>query len=68
MRNGIVPHIQNLKECSLDVHGTLVRENEHFTMHNRKRSMLNNSFGFGGKCMSQVIEVELEQHERANPE
>ena len=68
MRNGVVPHIQNLKECSLDVHGTLVRENEHFTMHNRKRSMLNNSFGFGGKCMSQVIEVELEQHERANPE
>ena len=60
MRQGWVPHIQNLKECSLDVHGTLVRENEIFSNQQKTRTMLNNSFGFGGKCMSQVIEVNVD--------
>ena len=60
MRQGWVPHIQNLKDSSIDVHGTLLRENEVYSNQLRTRTMLNNSFGFGGKCMSQVIEVNLD--------
>ena len=60
MRQGWVPHIQNLEQSSIDVHGTLVRENEMYSNQLRTRTMLNNSFGFGGKCMSQVIEVNLD--------
>ncbi|NBP54966.1 hypothetical protein EBU71_00210 [bacterium] len=55
MKEGIVPHIQNLKQASCDTKGILVREN--LKTNKKVLRTLNNSFGFGGKCMSQVIEV-----------
>lgn len=55
MKNGIIPHIQNLTNASLDTKDLLVRENQ--TNSNKCLRTLNNSFGFGGKCVSQVIEV-----------
>lgn len=56
MRSGILPHIQNLEECSFDTHNLLVRENTAIASSGPLR-ILNNSFGFGGKCMAQVIEL-----------
>jgi 3-oxoacyl-[acyl-carrier-protein] synthase II len=55
MKNGIIPHCQNLFNCSFDSYNCLVREPIKL-IGNRFRT-LNNSFGFGGKCVSQVIEV-----------
>ncbi len=56
MKNNIIPHCQNLKECSFDTHHCLVREQKSYGKMSPKRT-LNNSFAFGGKCISQVIEV-----------
>ncbi len=56
MRQGIIPHVHNLQNCSYDVHNCLVREPTPFADQLVLRT-LNNSFGFGGKCASQVIEV-----------
>lgn len=53
MNRGIIPHVQNLETCSFDEKNLIVKEN---TFRPMKR-ILNNSFGFGGKCMSQVIEI-----------
>jgi 3-oxoacyl-[acyl-carrier-protein] synthase II len=57
MKNNTIPHCQNLKECSFDKMNCLVRESKSYGKMNIKRT-LNNSFAFGGKCISQVIEVE----------
>lgn len=56
MRQGIIPHVHNLQNCSYDTHNCLVREPTPFADKLVLRT-LNNSFGFGGKCASQVIEV-----------
>ena len=58
MQKGMIPHIQNLKSASCDTKNILVREN--LTTNKKVLRTLNNSFGFGGKCMSQVIEVNKE--------
>jgi 3-oxoacyl-[acyl-carrier-protein] synthase II len=55
MRNGIIPHCQNLINCSFDENNLLVREPK--SVSSDIIRTLNNSFGFGGKCASQVIEV-----------
>lgn len=55
MRNGIVPHCHNLDNCSFDEHNLLIREPT--AINSDIIRTLNNSFGFGGKCASQVIEV-----------
>jgi len=56
MQQGIIPHVHNLQNCSYDTHNCLVREPRPFADKSVLRT-LNNSFGFGGKCASQVIEV-----------
>lgn len=56
MRARIIPHIHNLNSVSLDRLNCLVRTNIPYTNTGTLRT-LNNSFGFGGKCASQVIEV-----------
>ena len=56
MKNKMIPHVQNLNNCSFDTHGLIVKENTQIRSNDTLR-MLNNSFGFGGKCMSQVIEL-----------
>lgn len=55
MRQQIIPHNHNLNKCSFDLDQLLVRNNTKFKKN--KVYTLNNSFGFGGKCSSQVIEV-----------
>lgn len=57
-KNGTIPHCQNLKNCSFDKNNTLVREP--ITINKETIKTLNNSFGFGGKSASQVIEVKRE--------
>jgi len=58
MRQGIIPHIHNLKTCSFDNDNVLVREL--LKIDKKTIRTLNTSFGFGGKCSSQVIEVTRE--------
>lgn len=55
MKNKTVPHCQNMVKCSYDVHNTLVKSP--MKLEGSVLRTLNNSFGFGGKCASQVIEV-----------
>jgi 3-oxoacyl-(acyl-carrier-protein) synthase len=55
MKNRVIPGIQNLNQCSFDDKKCLVKES--ITLPNMTLKTLNNSFAFGGKCMSQVIEV-----------
>jgi 3-oxoacyl-[acyl-carrier-protein] synthase II len=55
MKNKLIPHCQNMVECSYDVHKVLVKEPTE--MKGDILRTLNNSFGFGGKCACQVIEV-----------
>jgi len=55
MKNKAIPHCQNLHSCSYDVHKVLTRQP--VKMIGDTLRTLNNSFGFGGKCASQVIEV-----------
>jgi len=55
MKNKLIPHCQNMVECSYDTHKVLVRKPT--KMIGDVLRTLNNSFGFGGKCASQVIEV-----------
>ncbi len=43
----------NSPDCTLDEKGVIIQENE----ETDKRYFLKNSFGFGGKCASHVIEV-----------
>lgn len=56
MKNNVIPHCQNLVNCSFDEHNCLVKSPTKYLTTGPKRT-LNNSFGFGGKCVSQVIEV-----------
>lgn len=58
MKNGIIPHCQNMVKCSYDVHHTLVKNP--IKINKSVLRTLNNSFGFGGKCACQVIEVSHE--------
>ncbi len=58
MKNGIIPHCHNLVNCSFDEYNCLVREPRQ--MIENRLITLNNSFGFGGKCVSQIIEVEVD--------
>lgn len=58
MKNKVVPHCHNLENCSFDTLNCLVRKPVKLNEKNYKFMTLNNSFGFGGKCASQVIEVE----------
>lgn len=58
MKNGIIPHCHNLVNCSFDEYNCLVREPKQ--MIENRLITLNNSFGFGGKCVSQIIEVEVD--------
>lgn len=55
MKNKIIPHCQNMKVCSYDTYNVLVRKP--IEIKGSVLRTLNNSFGFGGKCASQVIEV-----------
>ena len=55
MKNKIIPHCQNMIECSYDTHKVLVRKP--IKMIGNVLKTLNNSFGLGGKCASQIIEV-----------
>lgn len=55
MKNRIIPHCQNLVKCSYDTRNVLVKSP--LKMKDGILRTLNNSFGFGGKCASQVIEV-----------
>jgi 3-oxoacyl-[acyl-carrier-protein] synthase II len=55
MRNKLIPHCQNLNECSFDKLNLLVKSPQ--KLPNKILRTLNNSFAFGGKCVSQVIEV-----------
>lgn len=55
MKNGIIPHCQNMVKCSYDTHNLLSKTPT--LMNGSILKTLKNSFGFGGKCASQVIEV-----------
>lgn len=56
MKHGIIPHTHNLKTASFDLDHNLVKVP---TAFNKTHTYtLNNSFGFGGKCSSMVIEYE----------
>lgn len=55
MKNQWIPHCHNLVSCSYDIHKVLTREL--VKMEGDTLRTLNNSFGFGGKCVSQVIEI-----------
>lgn len=57
MRNNVIPHCYNLSYCSFDEYDCLVKTPSEYNVSGPKRT-LNNSFAFGGKCVSQVIEVE----------
>ena len=63
MKNQVIPGCYNLKDAEYDVDDLLVRqprsiEPNHVEEHMHKvLRTVNNSFGFGGKCASQVIEV-----------
>lgn len=56
MKHKTIPHIQNLKTCSFDNNNVLCYETKTFP-DRPVLYTLNNSFGFGGKCLSQVISV-----------
>lgn len=53
LKNGSIPDNFNINNCSFDSYGLITDQNR--TTHSRM--CINNSFGFGGKCASQVIEV-----------
>ena len=55
MNNKLIPHCQNLNDCSFDNSNLLVRSPQ--KLPNKVLRTLNNSFGFGGRCASQIIEV-----------
>ena len=58
MKNQVMPYCYNLENASYDVSKQLIRTSRSFKASKVLRTM-NNSFGFGGKCASQVIEVKL---------
>lgn len=56
MKHNVIPHIQTSTELSMDKLGCLVKHNQAYENKKTLRT-LNNSFGFGGKCAAQIIEV-----------
>lgn len=58
MKNQLMPYCYNLENASYDVSKQLIRTPRSFKASKVLRTM-NNSFGFGGKCASQVVEVKL---------
>ena len=61
MQHGVIPHIHNLQNCDfLKPQGKLNFTNSPFPPEKTLRT-LKNSFGFGGKCASMVIEVTRDQ-------
>lgn len=56
MKNRVIPSCFNLTNASYDKTNSLVRTPVELSGTSTLRT-LNNSFGFGGKCASQVIEV-----------
>ena len=54
MKNNTIPDNHNLNVCSFDLEKIITNTNR----RTDKRFAINNSFGFGGKCASQVIEID----------
>jgi len=59
MRNRVIPGCYNLKNAEYDVSKQLVRTSCDLKTTSKVLRTVNNSFGFGGKCASQVIEVKV---------
>jgi len=59
MRNRVIPGCYNLKNAEYDVSKQLVRNSCNLKTTSKVLRTVNNSFGFGGKCASQVIEVKV---------
>jgi 3-oxoacyl-[acyl-carrier-protein] synthase II len=57
MKYGIVPHTFNHRTSSFDINNNIIKAPYKYNS-NRLVRTLNNSFGFGGKCSSMVIEYE----------
>ena len=53
LQSGQIPNNHNISKCSFDYHGMVTDKNRTTT----GKKALNNSFGFGGKCASQLIEI-----------
>jgi 3-oxoacyl-(acyl-carrier-protein) synthase len=56
MKNSVIPHIHGSTALSMDKSNRLVLSNRELPKKSVLRTV-NNSFGFGGKCASQIIEV-----------
>ncbi len=64
MRHGVIPQIHNLKHCDfLREEGKLNFTSSQFGAEPTLRT-LKNSFGFGGKCASMVIEVKTGERQK----
>ena len=53
LQSGQIPDNHNITKCSFDTDGMITNKNRTIT----GKMALNNSFGFGGKCSSQLIEI-----------
>jgi len=53
LQSGQIPDNHNISKCSFDIDGMITDKNRTTT----GKMALNNSFGFGGKCASQLIEI-----------
>jgi len=53
LQSGQIPDNHNITKCSFDTDGMITNKNRTTT----GKMALNNSFGFGGKCSSQLIEI-----------
>jgi 3-oxoacyl-[acyl-carrier-protein] synthase II len=55
IKHQIIPHNHNFKSASYDTVGAIIHTP--INIKSNHEFILNNSFGFGGKCSSQIIEV-----------
>ena len=53
LQSGQIPDNHNITKCSFDTDGMITNKNR----TTKGKIALNNSFGFGGKCSSQLIEI-----------
>ena len=53
LQTGQIPDNHNITKCSFDTNGMITNKNRTIT----GKMALNNSFGFGGKCASQLIQI-----------
>ena len=53
LQTGQIPDNHNITKCSFDTNGMITDKKRTIT----GKKALNNSFGFGGKCASQLIEI-----------